>query len=102
MVKNCFAGNWIFLCTAVLPLFLSSAAYSQAQHVDGHSPNRDTSYTTWSAFISTRKTHPEVQIVPELNSNKVVKKWFRELLGGKIILGLDAFYPIDQSSKKRP
>ncbi|OQP66085.1 hypothetical protein A3860_15145 [Niastella vici] len=82
---------------------MSFAAYTQAKHVDGFSAYPDTSYTTWSAFVSTRKTHPEIQIIPELNSKKIVKKWFEygELLGGKIVLSMEAFYPAQQSSQKR-
>jgi acetyl esterase/lipase len=104
MARNCFAGKWFSACAGLLSLFFSSAVYSQAQRVDGHLSHNDTSYTTWSAFVNTRKTHPEIQIVPELKSNKIAKKSFEysELLGGKIVLYLDAFYQKDRSPEKRP
>ena len=104
MIRNCFAGKWYTLYTGILSLFFSLAAHSQAQRVDGHSPYPDTSYTTWSAFVNTRKTHPEIQIVPELKSKEIAEK--RNILyqawGGKIALSLDAFYPADMSPEKRP
>jgi pectinesterase len=79
--------------------------FSQAQRVNGRSPESDTSYTTWSAFLNTRKTHPDIQIVPELSSKTIAEKRninYQELLGGKIALFLDAFYPAGKSPKKRP
>lgn len=104
MARNCFAGTWYTLYTGILSLFFSLAAHSQAQRVNGHSPYPDTSYTTWSAFVNTRKTHPEIQIVPELKSKKIAEK--RNIVyqawGGKIINSLDAFYPANKSSEKRP
>ena len=104
MVRNCFAGTCYLFCTGILSLFFSLAANSQAQRVNGYSPYPDTSYTTWSAFVNTRKTHPEIQIVPELKSEKIVEK--RNVVyidrGGKIILHLDAFYPADRLPQKHP
>jgi len=104
MARNCFAGKWASRCTGVLSLFISAAVCAQAKHVDGFSAYPDTSYTTWSAFVNTRKTHPDIQIVPELNSNKIARKRFEygELMGGKIVLTMEAFYPADRSTEKRP
>jgi acetyl esterase/lipase len=105
MATNCFAGKWISACAGLLSLFFSSAVYSQAQRVDGRSPYPDTSYTTWSAFVNTRKSHPDIQIVPELKSKTIAEKRnieYQSILGGKIILYLDAFYPAGKSSEKRP
>lgn len=72
MTRNCFAGIFFSLFTGII-LFVS-AAYSQAQRVNGTTKVRDTSYTTWSAYINTRKTHPGIQIVPELKSKEIAEK----------------------------
>ncbi|MFL5746470.1 MAG: alpha/beta hydrolase [Niastella sp.] len=104
MVLNCFAGKSYFICTGILSLFFSLTGYSQAQHIDGHSPYPDTSYTTWSAFVNTRKTNPETQIVPELKSDKIAGKRtivYRNM-GDKIILCYDVFSPAGKSAVKRP
>lgn len=95
MLRNCFA---------VLSLFFSLTVYPQAQHVDGKSQYPDTSYTTWSAFINTRKTNPEIQIVPELRSKEIVaKKWIEYIpAGGKSIRTTDAFYPAGNPKEKHP
>jgi acetyl esterase/lipase len=104
MIRNCFAGTWYMLYTGILSLFFSLAAYSQAQRVDGRS-SPDTSFTTWSAFMNTRKTHPEIQIVPELRSKEIAEKRnivYKKAWGGRIYLDLDAFYPAAESLEKRP
>jgi acetyl esterase/lipase len=104
MIRKCFAGKWYMLYTGILSLFFSLAGYTQTQRVNSHSPYPDTSYTTWSAFLNTRKTHPEIQIVPELKSKTIAEK--RNILyqawGGKTMLSLDAFYPAARSPQKRP
>jgi acetyl esterase/lipase len=104
MVPNCFARRWYLISTGILSLFFSLAAYSQAQHIDGRSPYPDTSYTTWSAFINTRKTNPEIRIVPELRSKEIVEKKDIEYMptGGKYIRWTDAFYPAGKSKEKHP
>jgi pectinesterase len=81
---------------------MSAGAYSQAQRVNGITNQADTSYTTWSAFNSTRKSHPEITIVPELRSKKIAEK--RNLAYcslGERSLQLDAFYPAAKTKKKR-
>ena len=104
MIRNCFAGKWYMLYAGIFSLFFSLAGYTQAPRLNGHSPYPDTSYTTWSAFVNTRKTHPDIQIVPELKSKTIAEK--RNILyqawGGKTALSLDAFYPADKSAEKRP
>lgn len=91
-------------CFAVFSLFFSLAAYSQAHHIDGFSPYPDTSYTTWSAFVNTRKTNPEISIVPELRSKKIVEKNGIEYIpaGGKYIRFTDVFYPAGKAQEKHP
>lgn len=97
MTRNCFA--------IVVALFFSLGAYAQAPRVDGRSPRPDTSFTTWSAFVNARKSHPEIQIVPELRSEKIISKKnieYRRLMRHKILLSTAAFYPAQQSSAKHP
>jgi pectinesterase len=89
-------------CFAVLFLFFSLAVYSQAKHVDGSSNDPDTSYTTWSAFVNTRKTNPEIRIVPELKSKEIVEKRGIQYITAKYIRWTDAFYPAGKSKKKHP
>ncbi|WP_207514688.1 alpha/beta hydrolase [Longitalea luteola] len=104
MTRNCFAAYWYSLA-AVLLFFTPTSAYSQAQRVDGYSPYADTSFTTWSAFIKTRQTHPEIQMVPELRSKKITEKRnieYQRYREGKLILSLDAFLPVMKSTEKRP
>ncbi|MBO9199353.1 MULTISPECIES: alpha/beta hydrolase [Niastella] len=103
MVRNCFATIGYFICTCLLSIF-SLAAYSQAQHVDGFSSTPDTSYTTWSAFVNTRKTHPEIQIVPELKSKSIAEKRNIQYIhaGGKYVRWIDAFYPAGKSNERHP
>jgi acetyl esterase/lipase len=104
MARNCFAGKWYAICTGILSLLVSSGAYCQAKRVeDGLTGRRDTSYTTWSAFISTRKTNPEIRIVPEFKSKKIdSKKGILYKERGKMALYLDAFYPAGRRVEKRP
>ncbi|AEW02151.1 hypothetical protein A4D02_34300 [Niastella koreensis] len=95
MLRNCFA---------VMSLFVTLAAYPQAQHVNAFSPYEDTSYTTWSAYVNTRKTNPDIRIVPELKSKEIVAKKGIEYIpaGGKYIRWANAFYPAGKSKEKYP
>src|ERR1044072_7122966 len=61
MVRNCFAGKHPFILTVIFSLF-SLGAFCQAKWVNGLTNEPDTSYTTWSAFNSTRKSHPHIKI----------------------------------------
>jgi len=63
---------------------------------------RDTSYTTYSAYLSTKKTHPEIKIVPQFHSKSVKEK--RNITyckTGERKLLLDAFYPSSKTKTKR-
>ncbi|HUP11705.1 MAG TPA: alpha/beta hydrolase [Niastella sp.] len=86
---------------ALLPLF-SVGAYSQSKWVNGITSQPDTSYTTWSAYNSTRKSHPDIKIVPELQSNKIAgrKNIPYCIINGRS-LRLDAFVPATRSKKNR-
>jgi pectinesterase len=55
--------------------------------------------------VNTRKTHPDIEIVPELKSNTIAEKrniTYQELWAGKIVLSLDAFFPAGKSPEKHP
>jgi len=81
---------------------LLHAGYAGAQSTIGITHVPDTSYTTYSAYASTRKTHPDIKIVPGFRLNTVAEKRNipyctlneRELL-------LDAFYPAQPTHKGR-
>ena len=75
----------------------------QAQSTVGITGKPDTSYTTYSAYNSTRKTHPDIKIVPEFKSPSVAEK--RNIVYCKMenrSLYLDAFYPKKKSKTARP
>lgn len=62
----------------------------------------DTSYTTYSAYLSTKKTYPDISIVAELKSDSVAEK--RNISYCKVgtrSLIIDAFYPNYKSKKAR-
>ncbi|MBD0366375.1 MAG: alpha/beta hydrolase fold domain-containing protein [Flavisolibacter sp.] len=86
----------IYTCT-IQCLFI------QAQSTTGITGKPDTSYTTYSAYNSTRKTHPDIKIVPEFKSPSVSEK--RNIayckVGDRNLL-LDVFYPKQKSKAARP
>jgi acetyl esterase/lipase len=75
---------------------------SIAQSTEGITNQADTSYTTYSAYISTQKTHPGIKVVPEFHSKKVKEK--RNLVYCSLAnrkLSLDVFYPSVKAKSKR-
>ena len=87
----------VCILTACL-LFVESFGQSKA----GLTSIPDTSYTTYSAYISTKKTHPQIKVVPEFHFKSVKEE--RNItyctLGERKLL-LDAFYPSLNSKTKR-
>lgn len=85
--------NWFLKCS----LLVAGAMYftwSQAQSTAGITNKRDTSYSTYSAYINTMATHPDISIAEEFRSTAVKEK--RNLVYctlGKRNLQLDVFYP---------
>src|SRR5882757_4839986 len=72
------------------------------QSVAGITGQRDTSYTTHSAYISTKKTHPGIKIVEEFHSPAVAEK--RNITyckTGERKLLLDVFYPKQKNKAPR-
>ena len=86
-------------------LVFFAAGYSTslpAQSVAGLTGLRDTSYSNYSAYNSTKKSHPDIRIVPEMRSDLIVEK--RNLpycKTGERSLYLDAFYPKQPSTAPR-
>lgn len=93
---NRYFGFLFFVAGLGLSLLLN------AQSTAGITSKPDTSYTTNSAYTSTRKSHPEIKIVPEFHSKSVKEK--RNIvycqLGERKLL-IDAFYPSRESKIKK-
>jgi pectinesterase len=73
-----------------------------AQSTTGITDKPDTSYTTYSAYISSSKTNPNIKIVNEFHSKSVKEKrniTYCKL--GKRKLLLDVFYPSSKSKTQR-
>lgn len=88
----------------LLALFLSSfCMYAGAQSTAGITGKVDSSYSTYSAYLNTKKTHPDIKIVPEFKMASVAER--RNIsyckVGERSLL-LDAFYPKAKSKKRRP
>src|SRR6476469_2597463 len=86
----------------LLFLFIHCITVS-AQSTIGLTGKRDTSYSTYSAYISTKKTNPNITIVPELHSAAVAEE--RNIAYCKTdsrTLYLDAFYPKEKRKTSRP
>ena len=84
-------------------LFLTLICLSAgAQSTAGITNQPDTSYTTYSAYVSSKKTHSQIKIVPEFHSKSLTEE--RNItyckLGERKLL-LDAFYPASKSKTKR-
>jgi acetyl esterase/lipase len=78
------------------------SASVDAQSSEGLTHKPDTSYTTYSAYVSSKKSNPDIKIIPEFHSKSV--KEARNItyckLGERKLL-LDAFYPSSKSKTKR-
>lgn len=78
---------------------LLAASLLPAQNLSGITGKKDTSYTTYSAFIKDKKHHPHIQL-PVVPANDQVKQKlgiiYRSL--GKRKLLLDAFHPVKAKS----
>lgn len=85
----------IFVCLIVCKGFPQSVA--------GITNLRDTSYTTYSAWLSTKKTHPDIKIVEGFYSPSVkVKGNITYCKIGKRKMLLDAFYPKQRNKTPQP
>lgn len=84
---------------SILIVFFSNTA--TAQSFEGVTGIRDTSYTTNSAYLSTKKKYPEISIAEEIKSNKIkeTKNVAYCTVGDRTLL-LDIFSP--KTKKKTP
>lgn len=93
---------YLFARSFFLIVFLLNAGYGKAQSTAGITHVSDTSYTTYSAFNNTRKTHPDIKIVKEFRFKTAAEK--RNItycaIGERQLL-LDAFYPVQKPKKSR-
>ena len=103
MLLRAVAAEWlycsmkkgmVFFCLIGLGLGL------HAQSTAGITGKQDSSYSTYSAYNSTRKTHPGIRIVPEYSSPLVAEKRDVEYCKSPDrSLRADVFYPAEQTGK---
>lgn len=84
----------------MIACFVSHIAFSQSRA--GITEKPDTSFSLYSAYVNTAKSHPETRIVPELSSHLYSSKRdisYCEVNERKLLM--DVFYPKKQTKKKR-
>jgi acetyl esterase/lipase len=82
-------------------LLYTSLVYSQS--TTGITGKPDTSYSTYSAYVNTKKTHPHIKIVPESKSASISED--KNVVYCKVDnrnLLLDVFYPRQKRKRARP
>src|SRR6185503_13465200 len=86
-----------------IAILLSSFVFNgTSQPVNGGKYIRDTSFTIYSATASIAKTNPEAKVVKEFHSSSIAEeKNIGFCNAGNRKLLIDAFYPKQQTSKKR-
>jgi len=92
--------HYTFFCAILISV---NCLGVMAQSFTGITGKQDTSYSTYSAYLSTVKTHPGIKIVPEYHSPLITEK--RNIVycnAGKRSLYIDGFYPKQKSNKPRP
>ncbi len=86
-------------------LFFSLLIYASVSHsqlLTGITNKKDTSFSTYSAYASTIKTHPDIKIVQWFTNTTVAEKRNIPYCRiGKCQLKLDAFYPKQKSGTNR-
>lgn len=83
-------------------IFFCVVSSAMAQSLAGITHQADTSYTNYSAFQSTKKTHPETQWVTDKEIAGVAeKKAINYTRIGKRQLLLDVFYPEDKTKRNQ-
>lgn len=82
---------------------ISTSLGIRAQSTTGITGRRDTSYSNYGAYNSTRKTHPDIRIVPEFKSPQVAEKRDIEYCKrGERSLVTDVFYPAKKGARSCP
>jgi len=73
-----------------------------AQSTTGITGQRDTSYSNYSAYESTRKTHPNIKLIPELKIASIAEeKNLVYTATGSRKLVTDIFYPKEKNKNNR-
>ena len=86
--------------TGLIFFYLLAHTLLFAQSFEGVTGKADTSYTTYSAFINTKKTHPDITEVNEFNFTDIAaKKNIAYCRIANRTLKLDAFYPKNKNVK---
>jgi len=84
-------------------LIISYCLNVHAQSTIGLTGKRDTSYSTYTAYESTKKTHPDIKIVPEVHSDSVKEtKNITYCAIGDRQLYMDGFYPTKTGTVPKP
>ena len=92
MFKYFIAIGSIFFCSVV-----------QSQSTKGLTGKRDTSYSNYNAYVQTKKSHPDIELVHEMKSSAIKEKRnITYCTNGDRSLQLDAFSPKKKSKVKRP
>jgi pectinesterase len=102
MIDDRYAGIFFRSALFLLLLVTATAGASYAQNVSGVTHVPDTSFTSWSAYVNTLKSHPDAKIVPEFKLKSVKEK--RDITYctlGERNLQLDAFYPSKRTKEKQ-
>lgn len=87
---------------ALLILWFVPGQKLAAQSIAGLTHQRDTSYTTWSAYLSSRKAHPDIRIAAQAHYSDV--KFSGDIFYctvGRRPLKLDVFQPTSAEGGKR-
>jgi pectinesterase len=86
------------LLSALIGLCVCTSALTQS--LTGITHKADTSYTNYSAYLSTKKTHPETQWVADQSLPGVAEEKARSYtrIGNRQLL-LDVFYPEEKSKR---
>lgn len=89
--------KYVTLCIACLVF----AEKTMAQFTAGITGRPDTSYTSFSAYQSTKKTNPETKVIPEIKNPAVLeeKNTGYSRVGNRKLL-LDAFYPNEKQKNQ--
>lgn len=88
----------------LLSVFIAFSLYSsaQAQSLAGITHQADTSYTNYSAYLSTQRTHPETQWVADKDIAGVAEnKTINYTRIGNRQLLLDVFYPEEKNKRNQ-
>lgn len=109
MLQRCslltyFKRYYRFPLVAVIAIFMNDGFTSNlySQSTKGITNQPDTSYTTYSAYNSTKKNYPDIKIVNEFKTNKISESigiTYCDVNGRQ--LKIDAFYPKEETTSSR-